>query len=364
MTAEDASGSGTIAGARCGADGIATGPIAIRDNDDALSLQGCTVVDGDLFIDPCRVCAGASPECTACGDPADLTSLRGTEDLERVTGSVFLGQFADTAGPEARTGHEALASLAELQGLREIGGDLLVAYAPALEVAAFPGLESVAGELRIESSFHLDASFPALVEANDLSLLGPSRHSLEFPSLQNVPGNLWLYQTTITNFDGVPALVEVGGVDVTHNDLVSDVSPILAIPRLGGAEFVGLTSLTAVDVPAKGDDFRLTVIDCPAVERVSLSSQTSSLERLYVAENDAMVSLQAPGLRSISGGLQLRDNAALESLAGLASLEYLDTWLTLAGNDRLCQSAVDAFVDGLELGPDVEHWNVVGNGDC
>jgi hypothetical protein len=34
------------------------------------------------------------------------------------------------------------------------------------------------------------------------------------------------------------------------------------------------------------------------------------------------------------------------------------------GNPRLCDSEVEAFIEGLQLGVGFDHWNVGPNGGC
>ncbi len=50
------------------------------------------------------------------------------------------------------------------------------------------------------------------------------------------------------------------------------------------------------------------------------------------------------GLTSVGGDLEISENAALSSLAGLSNLTTVGGHSTIASNPVLCQSLVDAFI--------------------
>jgi hypothetical protein len=55
----------------------------------------------------------------------------------------------------------------------------------------------------------------------------------------------------------------------------------------------------------------------------------------------------------------------LDSLDGLASLQYVSgSHFVIANNPQICQSEVDAFVEGLAFTDRLWVSNVDGNGDC
>jgi hypothetical protein len=361
---EGATATGPAVGTACGDDGVAPGPIGIRTNEDAAALSGCTVVDGDLLIDPCRLCfPQLKPGCFQCDDAQALTSLSGLESLQNVTGSVFVGWDGDLQDEDDRTGHVALASIAELEGLRQVDGDLHLGYAPLVKSAAFPVLERVGGDLWIADSFVVDPDFPALRDVGQLTLAGPARVSFSFPSLERV-ASLWLYKTRIASVDGVPSLTELGRLVVTDNDEISDLSPLLAVPTLGSVSISSLARVRTLDLPSAGPETVVYASRCPALERVSIPPSVEAIAGLTLEDSDALTTIELRGVVELSS-LAIGANDTLASLDGLSSLQRVTgANFIIANNPEICQSEVDAFVQGLTFTDELWLMNVESNGDC
>lgn len=352
----------------CGEDGAAQGPIVLRSNGDVAALSGCMRVEGDLYIDPCRVCFDDDARCSSCTkeEAAQLTSLDGLGSLERITGRLVVGWAEENwrAGP--CTGPTALHTLEGLAGLREVDGNLELNCAPGLTSASLPQLKRAGvpseGELSVAVHIPVDAEFPELQEVATLILMGPTRTKVGTPKLEKVHGYVHLWDTSISTLEELRALREVHGRFRLWDTPVADLGPVGRLQMLGGLELIGNVPLVDLALPSIGGQFdSLLVGSLPSIETISLSQDATEISGVHLAGNPRLAVFSAPGLRE-SAWFYIGANESFASFAGLPALERVSEDLRISSNPALCMSVVNSFVEGLEVDGAIVH--VYGNGDC
>jgi hypothetical protein len=351
---------GSTAGTLCGADGMASGTVTVRADDEAARLAGCSVIMGDLLIDPCRVCLDSS-DCIDCGPADALTTLGGLESLEYVSGSVIIGWDDDLEENKERSGHTELDSLAQLDGLREIGGDLHLGHAPAVTTASFAGLERIGGRLLVSDSFPVDVELRELRSVGRLEMRGPSRQALALPLLERAEGVIF-WATRIEEVR-LPSFAELSGDLLVRDDpRISDLSPLLNASGLGHVTVFGLPRITALDITTASAATGIYVSNCAALERVSIPGSVDSITTLTLEQNPSLTDLELESVVEVGYDVMIFDNESLASLAGLASLQHVAGSIGIGFNPQLCASEVEAFVAGIEADDGI--WSIEGNADC
>lgn len=365
-TVADSGASSTTGVHACGVDGIAVGPIVLRSDADVDALAGCNVVDGDLYIDPCRVCLEDADPCSQCPEIDTLTSLLGLQSLQRVDGSLVMG-WAGNPSRAPCTGPTALTTLEGLENLREVEGSLELDCAPEVVEARLSSLERVGtpteGQLRVSTGFPVVIELPNLREVGSFRLLGPSKTRIGAPKLERVWGDLQPWETRIPELGELQALSEVHGEFRAYGDTeLADLSPVDELTLLGGLTIGDLPNLTRIELPSLSGamDRGLVVGGSSPVERIVVAPTVTSIIEIDLAANPKMSVFEAVGVQDIRW-LRISGNASLSSLDGLQSLETMGETALIGENPSLCTSEVEAFIAGLEIG---DHDSIYDNGDC
>jgi hypothetical protein len=300
-------------------DGI---PAGLADgDDDTLAMLVCP--DGQVAVafGGGWVCGEASS-----GDVDDLAAR--VAALEMLSGAsasgILYGDYAisnsvDLAGMGGFTeitgglniSSGMLPSLETLSSLTTIGGSLWISDSDGLEdLDGLHNLTSIGAGLYIDGN----AALTNLDGLNSLTTLG---------------GDLSIYRNdALTHVDGLSSLTTVGAnLYIEYNDLLEDID--------------GLSNLTSVgDWLAIQSNGGLLHLD-------GFSSLTSVGGWVQIEYNAALMNCDGMvGLTTINGTMEINGNYALTSL-GFSNVELVTGNLGITSNWDLCQSGVDAFVEGV-----------------
>jgi hypothetical protein len=129
------------------------------------------------------------------------------------------------------------------------------------------------------------------------------------------------------------------GSDLDDVALCSTISGTL---RVNGKDWLGTIGLPCLESVGAGVD----VQNNPALLDIDLSSLESS-QRVAIAGNAGLLNLDGlSSLASVEFGFGILNNGALTDISGLASLASVGGTLEVTGNTVLCQSVVDAVIQG------------------
>lgn len=319
----------------------------IRENSDAEALHGCHTVDGDIIIDPCQTCADPSRvDCTDCVEASLLTSIEGLESLREVTGSLAVGWDGNIReDDEEWSGPVALTSLKALSQLERVGGFFRLDAAPAVEEAAFPNLVSIGGELRVSGAFPVDAVFPTLENAGQVSVSGAARQTLELPQLATVDGGVRLLETSVSDLGGLPRLESIPGMLALDGNTLVETLPWSELPSVRSFHLLGSPAVVFVD---------LSALD-PLTVRLERNAALTEVDGRGLKAMESLSLIDLPltaadfrDLRTVEYDFFISETL-LTTLEGVANLERVDGRLLITDNPNLCQSEVDAFIDRVEL---------------
>lgn len=201
----------------CDVDGVAVGAYQIDSQDDIDALAGCTTIEGGLAVTMSR------PRYFLEEEGPPYTSLVGLESLTTVEGELWIAQ-------------SPLVDLCGLDGLREVGKAMVIAWNPSLR--SLGGLEGL--------SFSGDN--PPW-QGSYLSPTPPDELRFQGENGLRVVGN-----PALTEVDALGALTRVrGGVGVRANDALEHLNGLAALEEIGGeldiqlnAALRDITALSAV----------------------------------------------------------------------------------------------------------------------
>ena len=204
-----------------------------------------------------------------------------------VLAAVAAGCSDDTGPVECSLGEysgdfhiETQSDAAALAGYTSISGELWIECPPCTDLSELICLESVGGDLQIESFYH---------------------HT----------------DATLTNLDGLSALTSVGGrLSISWNRALTNLDGLSALTSVGGDLSIDL-------------NYALTNLD-------GLGALTSVGGTLHVSDNDALTNLDGlSGITSVGGwGLLIDNNNSLTNLDGLSALTSV-VYLAIYYNDAL-----------------------------
>ena len=159
---------------------------------------------------------------------------------------------------------------------------------------------------------------------------------------------------SIENLDGLENLTTIGGLKISGNRFIKDLTALESITSISGDLTIYgnivLTSLTGLEnITSVGGTLRIGYYDFgnnPALTSLAgLQNLTSIGGDLGIGGNDALTNLSGlENLASVSGGLSISDNAALTTLSGLGnitsvggdlSIDYNASLTNLSGLDNL-----------------------------
>lgn len=296
--------------------------------------SGCTwgggsVGDGDYRM----VCQGVGPR-TISGD-LDLTFAEAGE-VEA------LSCVREVEGDLLLFNNATLDSLAGLERLRAVGGDVTIVGAPALkDLGGLSGLES-AGSLTIQSApLVTDLTGLERLAATDAVAVAYNDGLISLDGLQNLSAGL---------------SSEAVSVAIGYNSQLIDIVSLGAISVLGDVLVEGNAAVESVDgLGATHVDGGLHLIDNHELRDLSALSDLSAVGPggLVITGNSSLVWLEGlEQLRAVHGDLVVGDNLVLTTLDGLSGLGAVDGAIEIFDNPCVPQSEVEDLVNGLKADED------------
>jgi hypothetical protein len=285
--------------------------------------------------------------------------------------------------------NDSLSSLFGLHNMIGVRGNLGILNNPALfDTSALAGLRAVGGDVLWQNN-------PQVVELNlwDLQTIDGFLFVIDMPSLNNlddlfgligINSHLYLWNTGLTNIDGLLELTFLGGdVWIQDNDQLANIDGLLSLDEafgivridqnpglvdagglanlqtvgsglslwgnanlqtmslasldtVGGflrVGFCGLGSIPPTPVQTIGDDL-LVFNNTGLVDVTGFTNLQSVGGNLYMRENPALETVEFPALTQVFGRVQFIDNDALITLAGLSSVQLAQA-VNLRENDAL-----------------------------
>jgi hypothetical protein len=332
---------------------------ATTDDDDATQDDDDSATDDDdaTPTDPCpgpRWTGDFSPEsasdlsdfCTAgyTGIDGDLlvygdglTSLLGLNCLCAIEGSLSVGDWTPS-----------LTSLAGLENLRLVGGDLNVEWTQTLStVSALDGVTSVGGSVSLFGT-------EGLVSVNLL------------PSVEEVGGHVDIAWNTLVVFGGFDSLRSVGTyIRIANNSGMTTIGGFEALEDVGGDLEVADTAWgfdLATFNALQHIGGSLLVADSGVVGMPGFGALEVIDGSLAIDANPPLVSIAGlAALRTIGGNLQITGNDTLADISGLAGITRVEGNLTVQGNGSLPTADVEAIVVLIYAGEGVGGTVYVGD---
>jgi len=288
---------------------------------------------------------------------ADVQALKAAGVTE-ITGKLTIGQPSTVqADPPS-----AVPSLAGLEGLTTIGGDLVIRRTSVLaDVLGLQGLRQVGGRLDISSNAAL-ASLDGLQGISDVdALVVFDDHALTdisgLCSLGHVGGGVTLFGTALRSLSGLDALAQIDGsltigfnnlesmtglggltrVEGTVAFLESGLTSLAGLEHLSHAGTITVQSVPAFNLPAlktvadsidMTSDVRLQTVDLPLLEKVGDSLGGSNGDVTFF--NTHVTSFHAPKLVDLLS-LEIWNNQA-DLNVELGPAAHLRQWLQLVDN--------------------------------
>lgn len=304
--------------AACGSLPSATGGDPSSDTTSSQSMTG----DGTDGATPTTstattVTTGDGPDATGTTgpvDPGDTTAVSSTGSTSSSTGT---SGAAEPCGPPC---------------------DAPWVYEGMLQINADTDLASLRCLVEITKGLYTTSPGPSLPP--------------ELGNLRRVGGSIELGSSSVTSLAGLECLEEVGGtLYLTKMTKLADISALAGLRRLGGLWITQndlISDLSLFDGVAGVREIFLSHM--PGVLRLPVLGPDSELERLWIECCDAITDLDAlSGVPGSSGTFRvdLVDNAALTSITGLADLWPATTINTIISLRSLPALTSLAGIDGV-----------------
>lgn len=326
---------------------VFVGDLVLHDRADLAPARAWVAVDGDLVVEGTDLEELELPALAHVGGDLRLWENDVLEWVDLPALEVVDGDLSLYDDP-------VLDTVAGLGAVHTVGGTLALQRLDALEAVQLPSLVH-AGSLYLYAD-------PALASVAGLEALttvvGPVRlweltalERLALPSLAFVQGRLDLFRADALTALALPALVEVGSLEVHACD---------ALPSLDGLEGLAVVSndvLLHYDASLASVEglAGLTTVGALTLEALPVLSglELPSLEAVDEALRVETTGVEALGLWGLlaAGEVEVRGNPALTEL-GLESLAEVAT-VRVRSNGELSQCAVERWVDELPVAPDV-----------
>jgi hypothetical protein len=181
------------------------------------------------------------------------------------------------------------------------------------------------GDLEINAKTDPE-SLRCLVEVTkSLQISGlPGQLPPQLGNLRRVGRNVEVnYSDALTSLAGLDCLEAVGELQLVGDPLLADLSATANITAMGG----------------------LWIRDCPQISDLSLFDGVSGLLELFLAENPALTRLPVPGPDSELARLMIRDCDALTDLDALAGVPGTDEFLEVELKDNAALASVAGVAD-------------------
>ena len=319
----------------------------------ALAAAGCVVDEGEEVGAQCDDGADNDADalydcddpdcmseavCVDSGDdddssPADDDDSTGDDDDSAGDDDDSAGDDDDSASSSTYVGALTLATGAAADWFchtwDRVDGDLSITFQQETTLSSLSCLREVTGELRISSLSLESANLPALT-----TLLGPLvvRQNEQLLSLS------------------LPMLSMSGGLELSSNPLLADVSGLAGLQQVAGSfEMFSNAQLSEVDIDAlavvQGD---VEVRSNQSLQRLRLDGLVTVGGELSVLFHPSLVELRLPSLDVVTGNLRVSSNELLEeisipALSGVGGVVYVGTNMALASLQLPLMSSVGSL---------------------
>ncbi|EPX74893.1 cell wall protein Ecm33 [Schizosaccharomyces octosporus yFS286] len=242
-------------------------------------------------------------------------------------------------------------SVLNVDGIKQITGDVVVSNSPHLETLNFQDLETVGGKFNIHDMIRLNSlPAPKLNEVGSLDLkVLPNLEELQFNNGIKKAGSIEIVNTQLKSIRGID-ITTIGTFNINNNKYIESID----MPQLETAQSINIAAnAKKVDVnfsklanvssdanfngisnvfvgnlkSAKGS---IGFTDT-SLNNVSLPYLTSVTQSLYFMDSTDLERLNLPNLTSIGGGLTV-NNTHLTKISGFPQLSEVGGSLTLLGN--------------------------------
>jgi hypothetical protein len=282
-----------------------------------------------------------------------ITDLQGLEALTELTVELSANDnpnLQSLAGLEAvdwnglslsLTGNSVLTDLGALTGVEQMVSINLVENG-LTDLVGLESLTNVEIDLVLSENLALaDLGALAKLESVDRLLLNslPISDLAGLASLVEVR-ELFVWSTEIVTLGPLPALQQVGDIELHFNPALVSLAGLSGISSLG----------------------RLQILDNDALPTLGELTEVVTAESLGLLGNAALVDLAGLGaLAEVDGQLYIRDNPALTSVAGLTALTKVGDRLSILFNSSLPQADAAAWGAGVDVAGIVK---IAGNKDA
>ena len=279
-----------------------------------------------------------------------------------------------------------------LSNIRYIGGGLAIAHNDNItSLNAFRSLKQAGTTLYIQDNDRLKnldglqniefyRMFYFQIALNDslTSLFGLEGFS---ELSMNPSGRLHIHRNDqLASLQGLESLRSVQEISIKDNLVLSDISALEKVENVSLLEISSCPNLIELCRFDHLDSCReVTIREIPAtnfevfggvkIERIILSGLSLSsldwlnsyewLDYLSISEMNNLINLTGLGDLGRVENLKITENSALSDLTGIGSLSFVG-YLIISGNTGICESAIQEWVDSIE----VETVVVVDNGSC
>lgn len=347
-----------------------SGTFYIFSQADLDDLDGVQFVKGSLFIE--------LPWGDDFEDP--VVDLGPLSELESVTGSLRIDDI------------DTIDTLEPLSKLRVVGGELFLGHLGNIQTLGPLGNLSQVGNLYVQDndrlkdleglqSIDFGPSGYFQIALND-SL--QSLHGLEsLISLMGKPGRgiEIAGNEQLVSLNGLNSLFSANELRILGNPSLSDLSALSALRIVGCLEVQQCPQISDISVFADLDTCRALYLNEVDVSDVGVTDavvlESVALRQLPLVDLECLGGvidlhklslMDMPQLAQLTGLSSLRRveyllidvNPSLEDLSGLSSLESVH-YVRIAGNEALCTSVVEQFVESIVVDDEAE---VYRNGDC
>lgn len=257
-----------------------------------------------------------------CADAQGLVEVEGyvmlrSSDLSSLSALSCVSSISETLTIEGT----ALTTLAGLEQLTEIGGDLEIQDNTALSsLEGLEGLRTVGAEVRVSGN-------AVIADLRGLSSLERVGETLSFGRCWDDGEGFGLIcgeTGNVASLEGLEQLREVGGGLMLVGNTIPDLDPLSGLSQIcEDDQCEDLGALLLEDDPA--------LENMRGLRGVSMSGPSARGVRVHIRET-GLTSLEGLENFTTLGQLTVQDNPDLTDLTGLSGLTELSGWLKLSGN--------------------------------
>merc|ERR1711977_575438 len=330
-----------------------------RDYNEALTdipLPSLTEVSGDLGVSDNHVLASVSlPKLSSVGGSVRIQMLPTEDALNFFAGFSVASVGGDIAFELIVATDAEIAELAQQissNGILDTQNATIVITANVTDLTPLSGLKHIkGGKLDVSYTTNLASLAPLEnLEVVDGDLVISDNEALtdiSLPVLTEVGGNLGIIydNDALTDFS-LPVLTEVGGwLSISFNAALTAIS-LPSLTEVGGDLVISYNkALTDISLPALTEIRTDLVISYnKALTDISLPALTEANWHLQIKENAALTDISLPSLTEVDGNIGIGFNAALTDLS-LPSLTEVGGDLAIDYNNALTAISLPSLTE-------------------